>query len=101
METTVAPNLKYKIDKNSPVDIMARLFGLSQKLAPTRKIVPTDQHYQHVFATLLHRLLNHQRKRLKGPDMVHEAKFPQSYNKTILDQSTHRGSLEARVIKAQ
>ena len=40
LETTVAPNLKYKIDKNSPVDIMARFFGLSQKSAPTRKVVP-------------------------------------------------------------
>ena len=49
LETTVAPNLNYKIDKNNPRDIMARFFSLSQKLAPTRKIVPTDQHYQHVF----------------------------------------------------
>ena len=40
LKTTVAPNLKYKIDKNSPVDIMARFFGLPQKSAPTRKIVP-------------------------------------------------------------
>ena len=40
LETTVAPNSKYKIDKNSPVDIMARFFGLSQKSAPTRKVVP-------------------------------------------------------------
>ena len=68
METTVAPNLKYKIDKNSPVDIMARLFGLSQKLAPTRKIVPTDQHYQHVFATLLHRLSASSEEKIKGPE---------------------------------
>ena len=37
LETTVAPNLKYKIDKNSPGDIMARFFGLSQKLALARK----------------------------------------------------------------
>ena len=67
LETTVTPNLKYKIDKNSPVDIMARFFGLSQKLAPTRKIVPTDQHYQHVFATLLHRLFTPSEEKIKRP----------------------------------
>ena len=67
LETTVAPNLKYKIDKNSPRDIMARFFGLSQKLAPTRKIVPTDQHYQHVFATLLHRLFTPSEEKIKRP----------------------------------
>ena len=68
LETTVAPNLKYKIDKNSPRDIMARFFGLSQKLAPTRKIVQTDQHYQHVFATLLHRLSASSEEEIKGPE---------------------------------
>ena len=68
LKTTVAPNLKYKIDKNSPGDIMARFFGLSQKLAPTRKIVPTDQHYQHVFATLLHRLSASSEEKIKGPE---------------------------------
>ena len=67
LKTTVAPNSKYKIDKNSPVDIMARFFGLSQKLAPTRKIVPTDQHYQHVFATLLHRLFTPSEEKIKRP----------------------------------
>ena len=68
LKTTVAPNLKYKIDKNSPVDIMARFFGLSQKLAPTRKIVPTDQHCQHVFATLLHRFFASSEEKIKGPE---------------------------------
>ena len=67
LETTVAPNSKYKIDKNSPVDIMARFFGLSQKSAPTRKIVPTDQHYQHVFATLLHRFFASSEEKIKRP----------------------------------
>ena len=67
LETTVAPNLKYKIDKNSLRDIMARFFGLSQKLAPTRKIVPTDQHYQHVFATLLHRPFTPSEEKIKRP----------------------------------
>ena len=67
LETTVAPNLKYKIDKNSPRDIMARFFSLSQKLAPTRKIVPTDQHYQHVFATLLHRPFTPSGEKIKRP----------------------------------
>ena len=47
---------------------MARFFGLSQKkLAPTRKIVPTDQHYQHVFATLLHILFTPPEEKIKRP----------------------------------
>ena len=68
LETTVAPNLKYEIDKNSPRDIMAQFFAcLPQKLAPTRQIVPTDQHYQHVFATLLHRPFTPSEEKIKRP----------------------------------
>ena len=68
LETTVAPNLNYGMDWNNPRDIMARFFNLSQKLAPTRKIVPTDQHCQHVFATLLHRLSASSEEKIKGPE---------------------------------
>ena len=80
---------------------MARFFArLSQKLAPTRKIAPTDQHSQHDFATLPHRLLATIREDKKALNMVHETIFHKA-TKAVSDQSTHYDSLEAREFNVQ
>ena len=53
---TLAPNLKFKIDKIAQNRHNGAVFCVPfPKLATTRKIAPTDQHFQHDFATLLHR----------------------------------------------
>ena len=81
---------------------MARFFAcLSQKLAPARKIAPTDQYFQHDFATLLHRFFVTIRgKDKKALNMVHETIFHKA-TKAMSDQSTHCDSLEAREFNAQ
>ena len=99
LKTTVASNLKYKTDKNSPVDIMARLFGLSQKLAPTRKIVPalsarfcnsTSQTLCIIRGGDQRSWIGHMRKTLT-----------KLQTRPCQTRVTHCGPLEARVIKAR
>ena len=98
-----ATNIKSKIDQKQPkIDIVARFFArISQKLAPTRKTAPTDQHFQHDFAALLHRFFVTIRgKDKKAQNVVHETIFHKA-TKAMSDQSTHCDSLEAREFNAQ
>ena len=74
---------------------------ISQKLAPTRKTAPTDQHFQHDFAALLHRFFVTIRgKDKKAQSVVHETIFHKA-TKAMSGQSTHCDSLEAREFNAQ
>ena len=70
LETTIAP--KFKVQNRPKIAQKNRHNGTifrmpSPKISTDQKIVPTDQHYQHVFATLLHILFTPPVEKIKRP----------------------------------
>ena len=70
LETTIAP--KFKVQNRPKIAQKNRhnvtIFRMpSPKISTNQKIVPTDQHYQHVFATLLHILFTPPEEKIKRP----------------------------------
>ena len=70
LETTIAP--KFKVQNRPKIAQKNRQNGTifrmpSPKISTNQKIVPTDQHYQHVFATLLHILFTPPEEKIKRP----------------------------------
>ena len=70
LETTIAP--KFKVQNRPKIAQKNRhnvtIFRMpSPKISTNQKIVPTDQNYQHVFATLLHILFTPPEEKIKRP----------------------------------